>query len=127
MTEMERWLGGLNALLGAWLIAVPFVFGIESDAGLWNHVIVGAAILVFSGYNAYSADEYESGSMWAAGLSALLGLWMIVAPFVFTVEGGTVFWNDVVVGALVALMAGYNMYQARRERETVTTEREMAQ
>ena len=125
MSEMGRWLGGLSALLGAWLVVVPFVFEVASDAVFWNHIIVGAAILVFSGYNAVTADETDSGSPWAASLSALLGLWMIASPFVFAMEVGTLYWNDIAVGILVAVFAGYNAYQARRERRAMTTEPEM--
>lgn len=49
---------------------------------------------------------------WFAGLNALLGLWLIVAPFVFQ-PGTAALWNDVVVGALIALFGGYNTYAAR--------------
>jgi hypothetical protein len=44
---------------------------------------------------------------WAAGTNAVLGLWLIVAPFVFNVSGVGV-WNAVVVGSLVTLGGGYN-------------------
>lgn len=127
MSEMGRWLGGLSALLGAWIVAVPFVYEIEAEAVFWNHIIVGAAILVFSGYNAVTADETDSGSPWAAGLSALLGLWMIASPFVFGMDVDAVYWNDIVAGVLVAGIAGYNAYQTRRERRVTTAEPEMTQ
>lgn len=113
MSKIVKWLAGLNALLGAWLIAVPFIFEVESDIGMWNHIIVGAAILVLSGYNAMQADEDDPGSTWAAAGSSLLGLWMIVAPFLFTVGDPIVFWNDIVVGIVVAVLAAYNAYEAQ--------------
>jgi hypothetical protein len=42
---------------------------------------------------------------------ALLGLWVLVAPFVFGV-GAAAMWNDVIVGAAITGLGGYNGYVA---------------
>lgn len=47
----------------------------------------------------------------------LLALWVIAAPFVFGV-GTTVMWNDVIVGGLVAVFAGYNAYVANESKSS---------
>lgn len=35
-----------NVLLGAWLIASPFVFGFSSPGPFWTNIILGIAILI---------------------------------------------------------------------------------
>ena len=112
VSTTTKWLAGLNALLGLWLIAAPFVFGVPTTA-MWNAVIVGALIAILGGYNYYLTTQGQEVNVSVAALNVLLGLWVIVAPFVF--QPGTVaLWNDVIVGALVAIFGGYNAYEANR-------------
>ncbi|NEU55895.1 SPW repeat protein [Halorussus sp. MSC15.2] len=134
--EEGKWTAGLNVLLGLWLIAAPFVWDaivageIWADGALdgvlaanpWNGMIVGAAIAVLAAYNYYEAANEEAISVGVASLVALLGLWMIVAAFFFETVSVLSFWNDVIVGALVAALAGYNIYTARDVETTTTTE-----
>jgi len=42
-------LAWLNVLAGVWLILAPFVLGFSNSASaLWNSVIVGAVVIIFS-------------------------------------------------------------------------------
>ena len=94
-------------------------------ANFWNDIIVGAAIGIIAGYNALKTDDLEGINTGAASLVALLGLWMVIAPFIFEVLTDAAFWSDIVTGALVAVLAGYNAYRARStERRTRTAEPE---
>lgn len=115
MSDIVEWFGGLNALLGAWLIALPFVFEVGGGFEFWNYLVVGAGILALSGYNTWesAADEDESGSSWPAVGSLVLGAWLVLTPFVFEVGSRVVFWNDVVVGLVVATLAAFDAYEAR--------------
>ncbi|UPW01192.1 SPW repeat protein [Halorussus gelatinilyticus] len=113
-----------TALVGGWIVLSAFLYS-PPAANFWNDIIVGAAIGVIAGYNAVRADDRESVNTGAASLVALLGLWMVVAPFVFETAFEGAFWSDVVSGALVAVLAGYNVYQSRgTERRTRTAEAE---
>ena len=112
MSETQRWIGGLSALVGAWVFVSTFVFGLSSSH-FWNNVVIGAAIVILAGYSAVQASESRGPNPWASGLAALLGLWMIVAPFVFQTAGSVVLWSDVLSGAVVAVLSGYNAYEER--------------
>lgn len=58
-----------------------------------------------------TADWRAAGvTMWTTALAVLLGLWVIASPFVYSVEVLTL-WNAVIIGALVALVARYNLYR----------------
>ncbi|WP_135829870.1 SPW repeat domain-containing protein [Halorussus halobius] len=112
------------ALVGAWIVISAFLYS-PPAANFWNDVIVGAAIGIIAGYNALRTDDVEGINTGAAALVALLGLWMVVAPFLFEVLTDGAFWSDVVSGAIVAVLAGYNAYQGRgAERRTRTTDAE---
>jgi hypothetical protein len=50
--------------------------------------------------------EPAPAGQWAIGINLLLGLWLIVAPWILGDGGeGNVVWNEVVVGAAIALIA----------------------
>ena len=101
-----KWLAGVNGLLGLWLIAAPFIWS-APVGDLWSDVIVGLLIAGLAGYNYYRELNDRSASQASAALNTLLGIWLLIAPFVLSVNG-VLLWNDVLVGALVLLFAGYN-------------------
>lgn len=112
MSTTTKWLAGLNALLGIWLLVVPFVFDVPT-AAMWNAVIIGGLISVLGGYNYYLTTQEKEVNVGVASINAMLGLWVIAAPFLFQ-PGTAALWNDVIVGALVATFGGYNAYEANR-------------
>lgn len=113
MTDTVKWFGGLNALLGVWLIVLSFAVGVGGGLDFWNYVLVGAGILGLSGYNAWTSHEDDHGNTWAAVGSVVLGAWLVVTPFVFGLTYGFLFWNDIVVGMIVAAMAALDAYDSR--------------
>jgi len=118
------YISAVVALIGAWILISAFLYS-PPAANFWNDVIVGSAIGIIAGYNALRADDVEGVNTGAASLVALLGLWMVIAPFIFEVFTDGAFWSDVVSGLLVAALAGYNAYQSRTtERRTRTAEPE---
>lgn len=106
MTDVHRWVGGTSAVFGAWIVLSTYLFQLTS-AHFWNDVIVGGAIVVLAGYSATKAI----GSPGASGLAAVLGLWLIVTPFVYAGAGAAAMWSDVLSGIVVAVASGYNIYE----------------
>ena len=118
--EEGKWISGLIALVGLWLVVEAFLFDFLLLGNVWNDAIVGVLLVALGGYNYYRRADEEPGSVAAAGLAALLGLWMVVSPFVYGLgEGWTVittqigFWNDVIVGLVVLALGVYSAYEAR--------------
>jgi SPW repeat len=50
----------------------------------------------------------------ASGLNVLAGIWLIIAPFVLGYGGGDPYWNDIVFGAITALIAAARFAGAYR-------------
>ncbi|WP_435345634.1 SPW repeat domain-containing protein [Haloarchaeobius sp. HRN-SO-5] len=124
-SDRGRWLSAVIALLGIWMV-VQAVWFDPGAAQFWNDVVVGVLLLAAGGYNYTRRSEARLGTVGAAGLAALLGLWLLLAPFVLGGDAGATgtatgiaVWNDVVVGLLAILFGAYSAYVARgRRRET---------
>jgi SPW repeat-containing protein len=54
---------------------------------------------------ARAARDRRSAVATARGLSLIAGIWLIIAPFVLGYGGGDPTWNDIVFGAIVAILA----------------------
>jgi len=98
-----RSIGVLNLLLGIWLIVTPFWFNYTTGAARWNQVIIGIVVVVLSGLRALLPSQ-----RWLSNLVGLAGLWAIVAPFILNYNMAGAYWNEVIVGIIVALLAFYN-------------------
>lgn len=124
--ERGKWLSAVIGLLGLWMLAQAVLF--ELAAGqFWNDVLVGALFLAVGAYNYYRRSDERLGNVAAASVAALVGLWLIAAPFVLGIDSGTTetandlgFWNDVVVGLIAAVVGGYSAYKARDRRQHST-------
>ena len=120
--ERGKWISALIALLGAWLIVEAVIFDLAATQ-FWNDVLVGALLLAAGAYNYYRRTNERHADAGAATLAALLGLWLVAAPFVLGVDAGAAetandlaFWNDVVVGLLAFVLGVYSAYTGLSRR-----------
>lgn len=119
MAQTHRWLTGVSALFGAWVFVSAFVYGM-TGAHYWNNLVVGAAIFLLAGYGVLQSAS-EGAVVWASGLAALLGLWMIVTPFVYGVASAMM-WSGIVSGIVVAVLSGYSAYDLNRSERATAAE-----
>ncbi len=105
MNQDTKVLSGINMILGVWLIVAPFVLGYPTMVALWNSIIVGAIVLILAWIRA--ADPASTpGLSW---INALLGVWMIIAPFILGFASTmSIRWNDIVVGAAIAVFGAWS-------------------
>lgn len=121
--ERGKWLSGIIALLGLWMLLQAFLFDIVASQ-FWNDAIVGALLLVVGGYNYSRRGSDQIGSVGAAAVAALLGLWLVAAPFLFGADAGATeavndlaFWNDIIVGLLAFGVGAFSAYAARDQKQ----------
>jgi SPW repeat len=103
----QKPLSWLIVVGGAWEVAAPFVFGATATtAFLWDAVIIGVALVILGAWAALSAEVGTDRNLdW---LNAVLGLWLIAAPFVLGYSGVAVaLWNDIVVGIIIAVLGAW--------------------
>lgn len=110
-TDNIKWLTGIAAIVGLWVIATPFVWDVPATF-LWLAVVVGVGITVLSAYTAYRAHTVGRVSRWVAYLAGFGGLFFILAPYAFQISEPNLLLNNFVAGGLVAILAGYSGYVA---------------
>lgn len=71
-----------------------------------------------------SSVTTESGSLakWASWLAGLVGLWVLVSPFVLegTITEGNPMWSNVVGGLVILVLGAYGAFAIRSRAETET-------
>ena len=95
-------ISGLNLIAGVWLIVSPFVLTLAAfpDAR-WNNVAAGVAIAVLAAVRMGASNHF--GLSW---VNTALGAWVLVSPWILGfATSATLRWNNVITGAVVALVA----------------------
>jgi nucleoside-diphosphate-sugar epimerase/uncharacterized membrane protein len=86
-----------NMLLGLWLIGTAPALSITVPALLWNDLVSGAAVILFS--------ALAIRRPWAAWTVCIIGLWIMSAPLLFWASNAAVYNNDMLTGSLVVAFA----------------------
>jgi hypothetical protein len=93
----------VNTLLGIWMIISPFVLGFHSSKAIWNNVITGVVVGILA---IIRWSIHQPGWSW---LNLILGIWLVISPFVFFLSGAAM-WNNVILGFIIAALALTNTY-----------------
>lgn len=105
--KTAKTLSWLVAIAGAWEIIAPFVLGYSATtAAMWDAIIVGAVVLILAVWAALSSQDSTVKVLdW---INALLGVWLVIAPFIVRYSSVTkAMWNDIVVGVVVLVLAAW--------------------
>jgi hypothetical protein len=92
-----RWASGANILFGAWLFLAPWALNYAQDVISWNETIAGATLMILASLRYIR----PLGRFWIGWINALIGLWMIAAPFVLNSQYITVRINNLTTGIAV--------------------------
>jgi hypothetical protein len=101
----------LEAVLGLALVAAPFALGYrDNPAALWGSIVIGAVVVAVSGYRAYR----NTAERWEGWVDVVAGAAAILVPFIFGFSAvATALWAFVVIGLLIVLLSGYELYVTR--------------
>lgn len=108
--ENGKVLSGFVVVLGLWMIVAPWLLGYGYlTAALWNSLIVGVVLTLVALARIVLPNQFANLS-W---LNAALGLWLILAPFIFRYGGdpsvvgniNPAVGNHVVVGIFITVLA----------------------
>ncbi len=131
----DRWRDWVMLVLAVWLFVSPwvlrFAFGMAAEAtgqaaagatappvmpvanltaAAWNAWIVGIVIAALA---IWAIAMYAEWQDWLTGL---LGLWLIVAPWVLKFSAAAIAtWDHVIVGILVVVLAAWELWAVRHE------------
>jgi hypothetical protein len=102
----KRWQDGLNALLGLWMFASPWIleFANAESLAARSAWVLGLAIIVFAVIAIYMPKAWEEA------VNIFLGLCLIASPWALGYfEQSTPATNSMVVGLLVTALAIWAM------------------
>ncbi|MGD2205860.1 MAG: SPW repeat protein [Anaerolineae bacterium] len=106
-------LAWISCLLGIWAAIAPFLFPWDVCLGVYlAGVIPGILVALLSGAFALGLG---GGPAWFCWLSAILGVWLVVSPFVAGYSLVLdVTWGNFLPGALIAILSGAAGYLTMR-------------
>lgn len=117
--SLGKWASWLAAVVGVWVIVSPFVLSgsITTGTAMWSNVVAGVVITVLAAYGAYSIrSAVDPGANalgeWSGWITGLVGIWIIVSPFVLSgsIAAGPVMWSNVAAGLVAVVLAAYAGY-----------------
>lgn len=100
-------LSWLVAVAGLWEAVSPFLLGYSAiRVAMWNAIIVGVILILLAAWAALSENVSTDRALdW---INAILGLWLLVSPFVMRYSTARVaVWNDAIVGIVVIVLAAW--------------------
>ena len=120
MAASRRWQDWANLCLGSWIFVSPWALDYVGTTAAWNAYVMGAGIVVFALIAAYMPKAWEEI------INMLLGIWLVVSPFVLAFDSMTmVALHTVLVGILATAFAIWAMsneqsfYKRWHSRRTV--------
>lgn len=94
----------INLVLGAFLFLTPWIFAYPAGPESTNAYICGIVIA------ALSIAALAAFADWEEWLNLIVGLWVIVSPWVLGFADRTAIYVHVIVGVLVAALAGIELW-----------------
>lgn len=90
--------GWVGLIAGVWLMLSAFFFG----AGFMSTAFtVGTLVALFSVIELTSMES----SSWVSWINGILGIWLIIAPFIGAMMGVGALWNSIVLGVVIILVS----------------------
>lgn len=105
-----RWQDWVTLVLGIWLFFSPWILSFYGamPAASWNFFILGAAFVVFGAF------ALNQRSLWEEWVSLVLGVWMIISPWVLRYAANVSARDDaIVIGVVVAVMSIWALAERR--------------
>ena|SRR5436190_12645801 len=105
-----------NLVLGVFLFFSPWIFAFDSGPQTQNAFVSGVIIAVLS------LAALAAFAVWEEWLNLIVGLWVIISPWVFGFEQSTAMTVNVVTGILVAALAAIELWIKYQQppRQTAT-------
>src|SRR5882724_3497698 len=106
---MENWTNAklcdvANLVLGAFLFFSPWMFGFDAGKVSENAFVSGIVIAVLA------IAALAAFAVWEEWLNLIVGLWVLISPWVLGFQGTTAMTVHVIVGAAVAILAAIELW-----------------
>jgi SPW repeat len=133
MTGMDgsrRWRDWVMLVLAVWLFVSPWLLGFATGAAPTGGAAVASAGFTTAAWNAWVVGIVVAAlAIWAIAmfaewqdwLTGILGVWLVVAPWVLGFSAmAAVVWDHVIVGALIVALSAWELWAIRHEGSRAT-------
>ncbi|NLS20408.1 hypothetical protein HGP16_28155 [Rhizobium sp. P40RR-XXII] len=110
--QSRRWQDHTIFVLGLWLIVTPWSLGaygsdsLPAGAAAWSFFFCGLLVAALGGL------AYASRYVWEDRLDVLLGLWLIVSPWILEFTDRVLLtWNALLAGLLLTILAVWVLWR----------------
>ena len=110
----------MNLFLGTILFFSPWLFNLPAGAPRETASIIGLFIAVLS------IAALAAFAIWEEWLNLIAGLWLIAAPWLLEFQDSNAMTIDVVIGTIVAALAGFEIWLGIDRRQGGPTNGGMA-
>ena len=111
-TETDgRSAAALNLILGVWLFISHWVLGYTGEDPTWNDIVFGILVAVVA---AIRMSGFPL-SRFASVINMTIGVWLVIAGLTIADSGAAVA-NNIIVGALVFILAAVGVAPALERR-----------
>ena len=120
---MQNWMNAklcdvANLILGAFLFVSPWIFGFGAGMTSQNAVVAGIVVAVLA------IAALAAFAVWEEWLNLIVGLWILVSPWVLGFQTSTTAMTvHVVIGILVAALAAIELWITSQNPPRLTTGR----
>ena len=106
--------GVVNLVMGMWLMAAPWIFGYARTTAGWNATIVGLVVMAI----AVVRIVRPARRVWLSVVTLVLGIWLVVAPFVIGDFTTARIVDNLVVAAVIITEACVSIVFGTKARGT---------
>ncbi len=107
-TPPRQWEDWCDWALGIWLVLSPWALRFEFEPTATRNAVIVGALVIFAEVVTLSVFR-----VWEEWINVALGAWLVISPWVLGV-GGVAQANFVVVGAIIAALAIYQVRETAR-------------
>jgi hypothetical protein len=108
----KQWEDWCSWLLGLWLCISPWALRFDLDSTATQIAVISGVLVILA--ELLTLTVFRSWEEW---INVILGAWLIVCPWIVGISSSTAKTNFVVIGALIAVLALYEIWTARRQSE----------
>lgn len=106
----KQWTDWTTWALGIWLCLSPWTLLFEFETPAMRNAVLLGALIIF-----VEVIELSVFRGWEEWINVALGVWLIASNWVLGIEAPAARINFLVVGALVVVLAVYEMWQIRQQ------------
>ena len=92
---------GLNFIAGIYLLISAWI-GAVNGGSRANGIIFGIIVAILA-----AMRFSESTGKWASVINALIGIWLIISPWVYGSAGDGYMWNSIIVGIIMLILGAW--------------------